>query len=283
MTFTGDHASQGPKFLKTNSERWLWFSMVAAVLAMAGNLTGLLIPSVYADLTPAFLPQAFAQDIANLVLVSPAMLVLAFLSLRSSLRSYLLWLGVVSFTVYNYVIYTFSIPFGALFLLWVAVLGLSIYTLIGGISTANHAMIESSFKKSMRVKVMAWVLIVVGTFFSFVWLSEDIPALLAGTAPASVTDMGVPTNPVHILDLAFFLPAVITTGIMLLRGDPLGYTVAPGLMVFLILTGVPILLTPLVQKVIGQTPAWDVALPIGTMTLFLVVILSWVVASIHGG
>jgi hypothetical protein len=84
---------------------------------------GLAVASIYADLTPAFLPQALAQDIANLMIASPALLILAVLALRGSLRAYLLWLGVLTFTVYNYVIYTFSIPFGSLFLLRVAVLG----------------------------------------------------------------------------------------------------------------------------------------------------------------
>ncbi len=61
------------------------------------------------------LPQAIAQDIASLILVSPLWLILAILELRGSLRAGLVWLGVLTFTAYNYMIYTFSVPFGALF------------------------------------------------------------------------------------------------------------------------------------------------------------------------
>jgi len=43
------------------------------------------------------------------------MLIAAALALRGSVRSYLVWLGVLTFTIYNYVIYTFSVPFGLLF------------------------------------------------------------------------------------------------------------------------------------------------------------------------
>lgn len=257
----------------------MWLSVAAALLAMAGNIVGLLRPSIYSDLTPAFRPQAFAQDLANLILVSPAMLVLAALAMHGSLRAYLLWLGTVTFTVYNYVIYTFSVPFGPLFLLWVAVLGLSIHAVIGGVSSGDHPRVKASFRSARRVSVMAWVLMVTAVFFAVVWLSEDIPALFAGTAPASVTDMGLPTNPVHVLDLAFFLPATIATGVMLLRGKPLAYTIAPALFVFLILTGVPIILTPVVQIVIDQTPAWQVAIPIGVLTAILMVLLAWILLS----
>jgi hypothetical protein len=98
----------------TGSRLWLWLSIVAAILAIAGSVIGLTQRAIYARLTPAFLPQALAHDIANLAIASPAMLILAGLALRGSLRSYLLWLGVVVFTVYNYVIYTFSVPFGPL-------------------------------------------------------------------------------------------------------------------------------------------------------------------------
>ena len=59
--------------------------------------------------------------------------------------------------------------------------------------------------------------------------------------------MGIPANLVHILDYAFFLPAMILTGIWLLKGRPLAFTLAPVFAVFVILTGVPILLTPVLQ------------------------------------
>src|SRR6266508_4350731 len=124
---------------------WLWLSIIAALLAVAGNIIALSVPGIYARLTPVFFPQAIAQDIASLALVSPAWLIFAAFALRGSLRAYLLWLGVLTFTVYNYVIYTFSVPFGPLFLLWVAVLGLCLYALIGGVTALDHKTVQSSF------------------------------------------------------------------------------------------------------------------------------------------
>jgi hypothetical protein len=115
------------------------------------------------------------------------------------------------------------------------------------------------------------------------WLRppEDVPALLAGVRPQSVTDMALPTNPVHILDLAFFLPAVIATGVLLIKRRPFAYTVAPALSVFLILTGVPILITPGVQMVRGETANWGVVGPIGILTLTLLGLLAWLLSTIR--
>ena len=196
---------------------WIWLSIAAAIAAMAANVIGLLVPSIYSRLTPAFLPQAYAQDVANLILVSPAMLILAILTLRGSVRAYLLWLGTLAFSIYNYVIYAFSIPFGPLFLAWVAVLSLCLYALIGGIVRVNHESIRAYFVDRRRTRFVGWALGIVAAFFAFVWLSEDVPALIAGATPASLIALGIPTNPVHILDLAFFLPAAFLTAAMLLK------------------------------------------------------------------
>ncbi len=269
------------KAVFTRAATWLWLSIAAALLAVMGSVIGLTAAPIYAGLTPIFLPQALAQDIANLTIASPALIILAALALRGSLRAYVLWLGVVTFTAYNYVIYTFSIPFGPLFLLWVAVLGMCIYTLIGGITAIDHRAAAARFASLRAVNVIAWILIVTAVLFSLLWLSEDVPALLAGSTPQSLADMALPTNPVHILDLGFFLPAVIATGVMLLKRKPLAYTLAPAFIVFLILTGVPILLTPIVQTMRGETGAWGVVMPIGTLTVILLATLVWLVSTIR--
>lgn len=260
---------------------WLWLSIVAALLAIAGSIIALSVHRIYAGLTPAFLPQALAQDIANLAVISPMWLILAALALRGSLRAYLLWLGVLTFTVYNYVIYTFSIPFGSLFLLWVAVFGMCIYSLIGGVTAIDHKVVKSSFTSRRATLLVAWSLIITAILFSFLWLSEDVPALLSNTRPQSLIDMALPTHPVHILDLGFFIPAVIITGILLIKRKPLAYTLAPAFIVFLILTGIPILLTPVVQAGRGETAAWGVVVPIGTLTAVLLALLVWLLSTIR--
>jgi hypothetical protein len=283
MRVTGQDTITTPRSgISAGAVTWLWLSVGAALLAVAGSVAALVLPSTYAGLTAVFLPQALAQDIANLAVASPALLILAGLAIRGSLRAYLLWLGVLTFTVYNYVIYAFSIPFGPLFPLWVAVLGMSLFALIGGLTTVDHGRVAASFTNRRAVAVVAWSLIVIAILFGLLWLSEDVPALLAGGVPQSVRDMALPTNPVHVLDLAFFLPAVIYTGVQLLRRKAFAFVAAPAFLVFLVLTGVPIMLTPVVQAVRGAAAAWGVFVPIGTLTVVLVGLLAWLLTSIGG-
>lgn len=96
-----------------------------------------------------------------------------------------------------------------------------------------------------------------------------------------MADMAIPTNPVHILDLGFFLPAVTITGISLLKQKPFAYSITPAFLVFLILTGSPIIITPFVQSAYGQTAGWSVFVPIGTLTVLLLGLLVWLNSTIH--
>ena len=258
---------------------WLLLSILAAALAMTGSVITLLSQHLYETLTAAFLPQALAQDLVNLLFVSPAMIVLALLALRGSSPAFVLWLGALLFTAYNYVIYTIGIPFGPLFLLWVGVLGLSIFALLGGAACINRDELLVTYRSRRAARVSAWALIVVALMFGALWLSEDVPALLNGTTPQSLVDQGMITNPVHVLDLGFFLPAVLVIGALWLRRNLRAATAAPSFLVFLFLTGLPILVTPIVQSIRGETAAWGVVVPIGTVTIVVALLLAWLLRS----
>jgi hypothetical protein len=75
-------------------------------------------------------------------------------------------------------------------------------------------------------------LMLVGVCFILLWLSVIVPALAHGKVPASVAEAGVPTNPVHVLDLSLVLPAHVAGGLLLLRKHPSGYVVGPVLLAF---------------------------------------------------
>jgi hypothetical protein len=266
---------RGHASAKPDGSLWVWISVAAALLAVVGNIVGLVAPAIYARLTPVFQVQAYAQDVANLTLVVPAWLVLAALTLRGSTRARLLWLGVLLFTVYNYVIYTLSVSFGPLFLLWVAVLGVTFYALLGSVVTTDQEQAADLLQNRRASRVAGWALLVVAALFAALWLSEDMPALLLGSVPASVLELGIPTNVVHVLDLAFFLPGAATCGVLLLKRRKGGYLLGPAFLVFLILTGLPILLTPFVESARGGRSEWGLIAPIGILSLLLLGLLVW--------
>jgi len=254
-----------------SSRLWIQLSIGGAVLAFAGSVVALVDGRIYEGLTASFLSQALAQDIANLV-IAPLMLASAVLALRGSLRAYLVWLGVVAFTLYSYVIYVFSVPFGPLFPVWAAVLGISLFSLIGGLRDVDADEVARRFGSPRVVRISAWLLLVVAGLFALLWLSEDVPALLAGSTPQSVVDMALPTNPVHILDYVFFLPAGFITGIGLLRRNHFSFLSAPAFLVLLALTCVPILITPFVQEPVAGSIGMVAAIGLLAATLLTVLV-----------
>lgn len=261
---------------------WAVLSAGAALLGMAGSAWGLLATdSVYGRETSALSNAAAAQDLVNLVLVGPLLLILAVRAYRGSLRSWMCWLGCVAFTVYNYAIYVFSIHFGPLFLVWVMVLGLSLFALIGGLTSMDLSALAARFS-GRPVRLPGWFLIIVAVLFALLWLTEIVPDLIAGRPSASATDWKVPTNPVHVLDLAFFLPAACLSGVLLLRHHQLGYGTVAGQLVWVALTCLPILLTPFVANLRGDEAGWAVMGPIGIMALATLTVL-WRVLHAVGG
>jgi hypothetical protein len=253
---------------------WAALSVAAALLSMIGSIVGLLAPnSIYGKETSTLADAATAQDLVGLVIVGPLLLVLAVLAVRGALRCWLCWLGLLSFTVYNYAIYAFSINFGPLFLVWVAVLGLALFALIGGLAALGTLPVETRLAAA-PVRLTGWFLIAIATLFVMLWLSEIVPDLLAGRASTSAEDWKVPTNPVHVLDLAFFLPAVFLSGVLLLRRHRFGYATGPAQLIFLGLTCLPILITPPIANARGHDAGWSVLVPISVIAAATLVVLA---------
>jgi hypothetical protein len=258
----------GGQPLRWSQGTWLGLSLAAAGLATAGNIIGLLrINEIYGEAYPALTVQAIAQDGVNLALVAPLIVISAIAVHRGSVAAYPIWLGALTFTVYNYVIYTFSIQFGPLFLLWLAVLGLATYALIGGLRVNESWSLTSRASGVGPRRTAGWFLIVIGVTFALLWLTDIVRAMRAGAVPPAAADLGLPTNPVHVLDLAFFLPAAITVGVFLLRRTQAGTALGAALLLFVALTGVPIMATPVIAWARGDAATWGLLVPIGAITV----------------
>ena len=142
-------------------------------------------------------------------------------------RAGLLWLGVVSYLVYTFLIYAFAVRHNRLFLPYVAVLGLSTWALAGGLFATDARDLVRRLAAGAPVRTAALLLLVLGALFYALWLAEEIPAALAGVVPSGVADNELITNPVHVVDLALMLPAMIAAGWWLWRREPRGLVAAP--------------------------------------------------------
>jgi hypothetical protein len=251
----------------------LWLSVPIAVLAIVGSIIGITLDeTIYEEESANWAAQAVGQDIANLV-AFPALLALAFLAARGSLRTLLAWVGILVYTTYSYAIYVFDIQFGPLFLVWVAVFGLSIFALIGALGSIDPAEVKARFGEGAPVRATAWLLTGVGSAFYLLWLSDVIPSLVAGTTPDVLVEAGVPTNPMHVLDLAVFLPTAILAGTLLSKRRPWGYVLTPVILVAMVFISLGIVWLTVVVAARGLdgTPAIGVGIAVVALVELVVV------------
>ncbi len=247
--------------------------MPISILAVAGSVIGIALEEeIYREETANWAAQSVGQDIANLA-VYPLLLVLAYAAARGSLRAYLAWVGLLVYSAYTYAIYVFDVHFGPLFLVWVAVFGLSIWALVRGLASIDPVRVAASFSDRTPIRSTAALLLGVGVGFYLLWLSEIIPPAIQGTVPEALDEAGLPTNPVHVLDLALFLPAVMLGGLMLLRGRAWGYTLAPALLAAMVslAVGIVSLMGVLAARDLGATPG--VGLAIGILVAIELVVV----------
>jgi len=219
---------------------WLWLTAPVGLLLAIAAGSGLLVRGLYRD-SRYFATQAVAQDLVSLAVVLPLLIATTVLAGRRSLRARLLWLGSLIYLVYTYVIAALAARFNALFLVYVALLGCSLYALIGGLVTTDLPATRAWFSESAPVKAVSTYLAALAILFYWLWLSEVIPALIAGETPQSITDNGTPTNAVHVLDMAWVLPAMGIAAVGLWRKRPLGYVLAGALLSFVVLLALAIL------------------------------------------
>jgi hypothetical protein len=102
---------------------------------------------------------------------------------------------------------------------------------------------------------------------------EDIPALLAGRIPASVTQMNLPVSLVHALDLMFLIPGMCITAFLLFRRKPSGYALAPAFLALLATMNIELAVLMVVMSLKGcfgmfyPLIIWFVVLGVGSAIL----------------
>jgi hypothetical protein len=221
--------------------RWLALSVLAAVLATATSLAGIFWGATYARETAAWALQGVGQDIANF----PVALVLVACAVRlrgsGSLPALCVWLACLLYFIYTFAIYAFAVHFGALFLAYVAVLGLSFHAFAGALAALDKAAVAAPLRDHPVRNGAGNLVIAIGVIFAGLWLAEDVPHVLSNTPPPSLGETGLATNPVHVLDLALVLPAMIVAGVQIKRQRPWGLLLTPVLLVFSVMMGVVIL------------------------------------------
>jgi hypothetical protein len=160
-------------------------------------------------------------------------------------------------------IYAFAVHMNALFFLYCATLGLSGYALVAIAIDLRRGAAPPVDRRGAHIG--GGFLVTIGVVFAAMWLADDVPALLRSAPPPSLVETGLLTNPVHVIDYAFVLPAHVLAGLWLWRARPAGAVFAPIVLAFGVLMAASIGGMLAVIRVAGG------AAPIGVIVAMFVV------------
>ncbi|MEI9910957.1 MAG: hypothetical protein WDO71_15565 [Bacteroidota bacterium] len=248
----------------------LVLSLVLGLLIIVVNGAGLLFPDVlYARETTNWYAQSVGQDIADLFFALPVLVISSLLAYRQDKKALLVWAGTLVYLIYTFLIYCFAIHFNQLFVLYCIILGLSVYLFLWFILTQYGEPVNSWFRKEIPVRLFGFFMIAIGILFYTLWLMPVIPAIISNTTPRELTDAGLFTNPVHVLDLSVCLPGIIITGILLLKRHPVGLLMTPVVLTFFVIMDISLATLMVVMRSKGVASN-----PVVMIFMFALTILS---------
>jgi len=216
--------------------------IILLVVALAiASYFGAFVEGTYDSDTASMAAQGMGQDMVDLFLVVPLLIISLILVHRNVKAGWFLLTGSVFYTLYSFFIYAFGVYFNQLFLLYCIIIGLALYTFIFILYEMNRMDIQGWFSDNVPDRLIGYYFILVAVVFHALWLKDTLPAVLNDTVPASVSDYELLVNPVHVLDIGIALPGLIITAVMLMKNLRLGYILTPTLLVFIILLAIALI------------------------------------------
>ena len=211
-------------------------SLIIALLITVVSIAGLLSQ---AHLYPEKQLLSFAStDGSTLMIALPMLLGSLWLARRGSLFGLLCWPGALFYVLYTYMFYIISVPLSALFLPYLALVTLSVYTMIHLVANIDSQAVQQRLSGGVPARTAGGLLTIIAT----VLITWEAFAIV--TDLASHMSVDTQTSVTWVVDLAVACPALLIGGILLLRRQALGYVVGAGLLLQIgaLFVSVPVLL-----------------------------------------
>lgn len=191
-----------------------------------------------------------AADAVTLVLAIPLLVISTQLYRRGSLKGGLLLTGVLAYFLYNYGSMATSAAYNNLFLAYAAIFSASLFGFVLTLTSFDVQALPFHFSTDLPRRGISIFLVVSGGILALVWLVLSVvPALLQNRAPLEVASYT--TFITGVLDIGIVAPALIVSGVLLLRHAPMGYLLATIMLVFTVTLGTNLLAAGIAQLLVG--------------------------------
>ena len=167
------------------------------------------------------------------VVTLPVLVVSMAMLARGMAVAVVFWLGALGSIAYQSVLFLFGVPFNSFFFLYVAMLSLSVWSIVALAGRTPVERVGGQIGMNAPVRLVAGYLLVNAALFGVLWLGSTVPPILSGESPAFLEGTGMLTGPVQIVDFAFTLPLMTLAAVLLLRRHPWGRLLSGALLVML--------------------------------------------------
>ncbi|MGB9977724.1 hypothetical protein [Methanobacterium sp.] len=247
-------------------------SIFIAILAGISTLSGLFWKGLYKHDTNSMVAQAMGQDLITLIIGVPVLIGSLYLIRKNSLRGNLIWMGTIFYFLYTYASMSFLASYNQLFLVYVALFSLSLYTFMYGLLSLNVKTIKESISPEKTSKIAGVFLIFSGVMLALMWIKMIVDSLLTGIAPSPLESYT--TLVIQALDIGLVFPATLISGILILKGKSWGYALVSILLIKASLMGTALLSMIFFMAQNGVSPA------IGQIIFFAIITVAGILISI---
>lgn len=230
--------------ISRHHQRTLFLLMIVnSVAALIASGVGIFNLDIYTPFTPQkMLPGTLSQDIVSL-LAAVGLWVCAWFIVNGSWRAWLVWVSLNGYLLYAYALYSFERLYNPLFLVYIAIAGLSFYSIAGFITWLEPDAVRRFDHSRFPHRVIALYLLALVAMFVSIWMSMIIPGIQTRTPPDG--------SSIFVIDLAFLLPLLVIASVSLWRRHTFGAIAAPIILVTTAVLGISILLGSLFGPLFG--------------------------------
>ena len=198
------------------------------VVSVRGERYEMVDEGIYRHNSLRMVAEGVGWDIVTLFGAVPALIgVLPFL-VKRSLRGKLFAVGLLGYLFYQYLVYAIGWAFGPLFLLFVVIYAASLAAIVWIVSSIDLPTLPNSFTERFPRRGIAVFCAAIGLLLLVMWLGLVVPAL-GGETDGLL--LGQTTLVVQAMDLGLIVPIAFYTAGLAWRRKPLGYLLAPALLV----------------------------------------------------
>ncbi|MCC6456370.1 MAG: hypothetical protein IT328_15555 [Caldilineaceae bacterium] len=226
---------------------YLLGTLIAVLLAITAG-AGVLMDGLYRPfLDEPLVAFQFFQDLLSL-LFAPLLVMVMVWTDRGSLRAFVIWNGLLVYAAYYYAFYCFGFVYTLYYPLYLAVMGLATFSLVGLSSNVDLQFFRARVSERMPVRLVSGVLGMTVLFVP-IWLSMMFQGIRTGQV--GTTDL------VFVLDLAFLIPACVFAAVQIWRRRPVGYLFSGPLLFKATVSGILLMGGEFLKMQRGLPPALD--------------------------